>query len=85
MIALALHHRGGPAEAQQLHPDPGEGGDLLGQVRVQTEAIREKTRAEWERRIRLYYSSFPVIKDVPCDGCRRILKLRVYEVPTVGE
>lgn len=44
-----------------------------------------KTREEWERRIRLYYSSFPVIKDVPCEGCRRILKLRVYEAPSVGE
>ena len=44
-----------------------------------------KTREEWERRIRLYYSSFPVIKDVPCQGCRRILNVRVYEIPSVGE
>ena len=48
-------------------------------------ACCERTRDEWERRIRLYYSSFPVIKDVPCPDCRRILKIRVYEVPSVGE
>ena len=42
----------------------------------------QKTREEWERRIRLYYSSFPVIKDVPCKGCRRILTIRVYDVPS---
>ena len=42
----------------------------------------KKTREEWERKIRLYYSSFPVIKNVPCEGCRRILEIRVYEPVT---
>jgi hypothetical protein len=37
------------------------------------------TRARWERRIALYYASFPVVKDVPCDTCRQILEIRVFE------
>jgi hypothetical protein len=45
----------------------------------------KKTRDEWERKIRLYYSSFPVIKNVPCAGCQRILEIRVYELPTASE
>ena len=40
-----------------------------------------RTRERWERRIRAYYASFPVIKDVPCDGCREILEIRVFETP----
>jgi hypothetical protein len=40
-----------------------------------------RTRARWMRRIAAYYTSFPVIKDVPCDGCREILEIRVYELP----
>ncbi len=39
------------------------------------------TRARWERRIRAYYASFPVIKDVPCDTCREIIAIRVFETP----
>jgi hypothetical protein len=38
-----------------------------------------RTRTRWEKRIRLHYASFPVIKDVPCDKCRRILEIRVIE------
>jgi hypothetical protein len=33
------------------------------------------------RRIEAYYTTFPVIKDVPCDGCREILEIRVYDLP----
>ena len=40
-----------------------------------------RTRARWMRRIVAYYTSFPVIKDVPCDGCREILEIRVYALP----
>jgi hypothetical protein len=40
-----------------------------------------RTRARWERRIRNYYASFPVVKDVPCDECRVILEIRVFEPP----
>ena len=40
-----------------------------------------RTRARWMRRIASYYSSFPVIKDVPCDECREILEIRVYDLP----
>ena len=38
-----------------------------------------RTRARWLRRIAAYYTTFPVIKDVPCDRCREILEIRVYE------
>ncbi|HXJ36586.1 MAG TPA: hypothetical protein VMS22_21320 [Candidatus Eisenbacteria bacterium] len=38
-----------------------------------------RTRARWEKRIRMHYSSFPVIKDVPCDRCRQILEIRVFD------
>ena len=41
----------------------------------------QRTRRQWLRRIALYYTSFPVIKDVPCEGCREILEIRVYETP----
>ena len=37
-----------------------------------------RTRERWLERIRAYYTSFPVIKDVPCDTCRAILEIRVY-------
>lgn len=40
-----------------------------------------RTRERWNRRIAAYYASFPVVKDVPCDECRRILEIRVYERP----
>lgn len=40
-----------------------------------------RTRTRWERRIRNYYASFPVIRDVPCDECRQIVEIRVYGVP----
>jgi len=32
-------------------------------------------------RIRKYFTSFPVIKDVPCDECREIIEIRVYGQP----
>jgi hypothetical protein len=47
---------------------------------VEKECCR-RTREQWERRIRAYYVSFPVIKNVPCDGCREILEIRVFETP----
>jgi hypothetical protein len=40
-----------------------------------------RTRARWLAKIRAYYTSFPVIKDVPCDACREILEIRIYEKP----
>ncbi len=33
------------------------------------------------KRIAAYYTSFPVIKDVPCDDCQEILEIRVYSLP----
>jgi len=38
-----------------------------------------RTRARWEKRIRANYASFPAVKDVPCDKCRQILEIRVFE------
>jgi hypothetical protein len=40
-----------------------------------------RTRARWMARIAAYYTTFPVIKDVPCDGCSEILEIRVYADP----
>lgn len=31
------------------------------------------------------YLSFPVIKDIPCPTCLRIIPIRVYEKPTDTE
>jgi hypothetical protein len=42
-----------------------------------------RTREQWMRRITHHYTSFPVIKDVPCDGCAVILEIRVYGAPAV--
>lgn len=40
-----------------------------------------RTRRRWMRRIALYFTAFPVIKDIPCDTCREILEIRVYNQP----
>jgi hypothetical protein len=40
-----------------------------------------RTRKRWEKRIAAYFTSFPVIKDVPCDQCREIVEIRVYDLP----
>ena len=40
-----------------------------------------RTRARWLKRIAGYFTSFPVIKDVPCDECQEILEIRVYTRP----
>jgi hypothetical protein len=41
----------------------------------------EKTQNIWLKHIRDNYTSFPVIKDVPCSVCRQIIPVRVYEKP----
>ncbi len=33
------------------------------------------------RRIEAYFTSYPIIKDVPCDECLEILEIRVYAPP----
>ena len=37
-----------------------------------------RTRERWVARIQSCFTSFPVIKDVPCDDCREIVEIRVY-------
>jgi hypothetical protein len=49
------------------------------QVQTQEKECCARTRTRWDKRIRLHYASFPVIKDVPCDKCRQILEIRVFE------
>ncbi|MGH7894502.1 MAG: hypothetical protein ACREQL_07530 [Candidatus Binatia bacterium] len=49
------------------------------QRQVQEKECCTRTRARWDKRIRLHYNSFPVIKDVPCDKCRQILEIRVFD------
>ena len=51
------------------------------QAPADTKECCRRTRERWERQIRAYYVSFPVIKDVPCDGCRQILEIRVFGLP----
>jgi hypothetical protein len=48
---------------------------------VEEKECCRRTRERWERRIRAYYASFPVIKSVPCDTCREMLEIRVLETP----
>jgi len=40
-----------------------------------------RTRERWIARVRAYFTSFPVIKDVPCDECREIVEIRIYGEP----
>ena len=40
-----------------------------------------RTRQRWLKRIAAYFTSFPVIKDVPCDECQEIVEIRVYGLP----
>ncbi len=42
------------------------------------EACCEKTREEVVARLRKGIASYPVIKDVPCPRCKRIIKIRLY-------
>jgi len=42
-----------------------------------------RTIERWNKRIAAYFTAYPVIKDVPCDGCLEILEIRVYEPPEV--
>ncbi len=39
----------------------------------------EKTLTARVKKIRNYYTTFPVIKDIPCPVCRQIIQVRVYE------
>jgi hypothetical protein len=41
----------------------------------------QRTRERWAKRVAAYYTSFPVIKDVPCDECQQILEIRIFESP----
>ena len=51
------------------------------QIENEEKECCQRTRERWVKRIYFYYSSFPVIKDVPCDECREILEIRVYDAP----
>jgi len=42
----------------------------------------ERTLNTYIKNIRNNYTSFPVIKDVPCPTCRQIIQVRVYEKST---
>jgi hypothetical protein len=44
-----------------------------------------RTRERWMRRIAALYTTYPVIKDVPCDTCRAIVEIRAYDVPADAE
>lgn len=37
-----------------------------------------RARQEYVARLRKSIASYPVIKDVPCPTCRRIIQIRIY-------
>jgi hypothetical protein len=41
----------------------------------------ERARAAFVARLRKGIASYPVIKDVPCPTCRRIIAVRIYTPP----
>ena len=49
------------------------------------QACCEKELRTQIKRIARAYSSFPVIKNIPCPTCRRIIPIRVYEKPSEAE
>jgi len=61
-------------------PDGSAKPEQMAQVGSE-KACCARTRQRWLKRIALYFTAFPVIKDVPCDTCREILEIRVYSQP----
>lgn len=49
------------------------------------QACCEKELQTQLKQITETYLSFPVIKDIPCPACLRIIPIRVYEKPTEAE
>ena len=46
----------------------------------------EETLRRRQRLVESAYTSYPVIKDIPCPTCKQILKLRIYQPPgSTGE
>jgi hypothetical protein len=45
----------------------------------------ERERQRQIRLIQELYTSFPVIRDLPCPTCRRWISIRVYERGETGE
>jgi hypothetical protein len=41
----------------------------------------QATRARFLQRVRATVTSYPVIKDIPCPTCRRIIQIRLYVPP----
>lgn len=50
----------------------------------QIQACCEKARQQYERRLIKGVASYPVIKDVPCPTCRRIIPIRIYARPAAA-
>ncbi|GIW40707.1 MAG: hypothetical protein KatS3mg076_1284 [Candidatus Binatia bacterium] len=44
-----------------------------------------KTLDDFRRRVRNACTSYPVIKDVPCEVCRKVLKFRMYRPDEASE
>jgi hypothetical protein len=44
-----------------------------------------QARDAYIERITKTIVSYPVIKDIPCPKCRRIIPIRLYGPPTAGE
>ena len=45
----------------------------------------EETLRRYRQRVESTFTTFPVIKDIPCPVCKQILKLRIYQPPGSAE
>jgi hypothetical protein len=41
----------------------------------------QQARREYVRRLTKAIASYPVIKDLPCPTCRRVIQIRIYTPP----
>jgi hypothetical protein len=49
--------------------------------KTEEQACCAAERRKWVDQIRRNYLTFPVIRQVPCPSCKRILQIRIYERP----
>ncbi len=45
----------------------------------------KRARREFVERVTKTISSYPLIKNLPCPECRRVIPIRIYEAPEAAE
>lgn len=50
-------------------------------ARVEEYACCAAERRRWIDQVRRNYMTFPVIRQVPCPTCKKVLQIRIYERP----